>query len=179
MAWRSQNAPGPAPSKHILIVDDNAEIHTDFRRVLTESTPDSKAAAFSAGLFATTPAVPRGPSYELVFAHHGNAGIQAAREARSAGTRFALAFVDMRMPSGPDGVETTRGLWAIDPAIHVVICTAYSDFSWADVLARLGENTSRLHLLRKPFGAPQVQRIADVLCTKWHQETRREGERAI
>ena len=56
------------------------------------------------------------------------------------GRPFALAFIDMRMPPGWDGLETIEHLWTVDPDVQVVICTAYSDYSWSDMLTRLGRS---------------------------------------
>jgi hypothetical protein len=35
------------------------------------------------------------------------------------------------------GVETTQHMWAIDPDIQIVLCTAYSDYSWGEMFERL------------------------------------------
>ena len=69
------------------------------------------------------------------------------------------------MPPGWNGAGTTKQLWRIDPHLQVVICTAYSDFRWADVMSFLG-TTENLSLLRKPFKPDDVRKMADVLGTK-------------
>jgi len=76
--------------------------------------------------------------------------LAAVREAVRAARPFAVAFVDVRMPPGWDGVETTCRLWEADPDLQVVICTAYSDHSWDEMIARLG-TSDRLVILKKPF----------------------------
>ena len=77
-----------------------------------------------------------------------------------------MAFVDMRMPPGWDGVETIERLWRIDPQVQVVICTAYSDHAWEDVLARL-DVQDRLLILKKPFDMIEVSQLARTLTAKW------------
>jgi len=165
--------------RRVLVVDDNREIHADFRAVLTSPPRDTRLSQLGEELFASQPAAPAKTAalYELEVASSGDAGVNLVAEAYRSGRRFALAFVDMRMPPGADGVATSRRIWEIDPAIHIVICTAYSDFSWSEVLATLQEHSRRLHLLRKPFGADQVRRMADVLSTKWLHENRRAPNR--
>jgi diguanylate cyclase (GGDEF)-like protein/PAS domain S-box-containing protein len=78
-----------------------------------------------------------------------------------------MAFVDMRMPPGWDGVETISKMWEADPDIQVVICTAYSDYSWEEIIKRLG-NVDRLLILKKPFDTVEVCQLAYALTQKWH-----------
>src|ERR1051326_1170424 len=73
----------------------------------------------------------------------------------------------MRMPPGWDGIETIEKIWKKDPSLEIVICTAYSDHSWADVLRRLGR-TDRLLILKKPFDTVEVSQLACSLTEKWH-----------
>src|SRR5262249_45076468 len=49
---------------------------------------------------------------------------------------------------------------------QVVICTAYSDYSWEEILARFGRN-DRLLLLKKPFDNAEVSQFACALTEKW------------
>ena len=76
-----------------------------------------------------------------------------------------MAFVDMRMPHGMDGVDTTLALWRVDPDLQVVIASAYSDTPWGDVMARLG-NTDRLVFLNKPFDPIEAIQLAAALSKK-------------
>ncbi len=79
---------------------------------------------------------------------------------------YALAFVDIRMPPGWDGVETLERLWECSPDIQAVICTAYSDYSWDDISRRLGQTDSLL-ILKKPFDTAEVLQVAHALTRKW------------
>ena len=88
-------------------------------------------------------------------------------QAVAAGKPYALAFVDMRMPPGWDGVETIEHIWKVDPEIQVVICTAFSDHPWHRIAARLGKS-DRLLILRKPFDAVEVEQLASSLTHKWN-----------
>jgi signal transduction histidine kinase len=85
-----------------------------------------------------------------------------------------MAFVDVRMPPGWDGVETTLELWKVAPDLQIVICTAYSDYSWDDMLAKLG-SSDRLVILKKPFDTIEVLQLANALTEKWNllQQTRK------
>ncbi|MFH1417732.1 MAG: response regulator, partial [Planctomycetota bacterium] len=77
------------------------------------------------------------------------------------------AFVDVRMPPGWDGIETVARLWKEDPYVQVVICTAYSDYSWGEMVERLGLS-DQLVILKKPFDSVEVRQLAAALAEKWH-----------
>src|SRR5207253_4598360 len=77
-----------------------------------------------------------------------------------------MAFVDMRMPPGMDGLETITKLWELDADLQVVICTAHSDYGWHDLMAKLG-SSDRLLILKKPFDVVEVRQMAEALCAKW------------
>ncbi len=77
-----------------------------------------------------------------------------------------MAFVDVRMPPGWDGIETTARIWEQDPDLQIVICTAYSDYSWSEMVAKLGRS-DRLVILKKPFDTIEVLQLASALSEKW------------
>src|SRR3954453_21780690 len=105
-------------------------------------------------------------AFRLESAHQGLEAIEKVGEAWRSQQPYAMAFVDMRMPPGIDGVQTIEGLWKEDPDLQVVLCTAYSDYSWSDVLNRL-DVRDRLLLLKKPFDPIEVFQLANALTTKW------------
>ena len=155
-------------NRRILVIDDNESIHTDFRKILTTAVAgDGRIDALESELFGRGEAARRGPGYELQSALQGQDGYRLVHDAVSAGTPFALAFVDMRMPPGWDGVQTIERCWKADPDLQIVICTAYSDYSWAEVTRRLGQ-TDRLLLLKKPFDSGEVWQLAATLTQKWN-----------
>lgn len=156
--------------RRILVVDDSEHIRADFVKILgapvTQSDPELEQVSRS--LFGSD--VPdHNQDQDRFFvetATQGQEGLGKVQRATDRGRPYSLAFVDMRMPPGWNGVETVAELWKVDPQLQIVICTAYSDFSWAEVLHTLGD-TGRLHLLRKPFEPDQVRKIAAALCSKW------------
>lgn len=155
-------------SRRVLIIDDNREIHEDFRKIFRPSGIDSRAVSDSeAALFGEPAAGTAEPRFELDFALQGAEGVALISKARDQNAPYALAFVDMRMPPGWDGLETTARLWEVDPSVQVVICTAYSDHSWDDVRRKLG-HCDRLVVLKKPFDNIEVLQLAGMLTEKWH-----------
>lgn len=155
-------------NRRILVIDDNASIHADFRKILVPQDADRGALAQAeADLFGVATAPPRGqPAFELSSAFQGQEGRELVRAARAAGQPYAMAFVDVRMPPGWDGIETTARLWEADPDLQIVICTAYSDYSWDDMIARLG-TCDRMVILKKPFDAVEVLQLANAFTEKW------------
>jgi diguanylate cyclase (GGDEF)-like protein len=155
----------------ILIVDDNPAIHQDFAKILGAGPePVAALASVESLLFGDVPAVaPQRARYLLEFASQGQEGVERAKRAGTAGRPLAIAFIDMRMPPGWDGLETIERLWEADPDIQVVICSAHSDYDWNDVVARLGQ-TDRLLVLKKPFEPIEVLQCASALARKWQHE---------
>jgi len=157
-------------NRRILLVDDNEAIHADFRKILSPGGGDaSKLDAARAALFGAAPAAATGPCYELTSAHQGQEALELVRAALWDGRPFAAAFIDVRMPPGWDGVETIGRIWKEYPELQVVICTAYSDYSWDDVQRALGES-DRLLILKKPFDNVEVRQLALALTAKWRTE---------
>ena len=162
---------GRMETVRILITDDNAAIHEDFRRILTASTQDdsnlSDAEILLFGDAAATPA--HHPGYALDFAQQGQLAVQLVKRARAAGHPYTMAFVDMRMPPGWDGLETIEHLWAEDPNVQIVICSAHSDYDWRDIFERLG-HSDKLLIVKKPFEPIEVLQCASALSRKWRHE---------
>ncbi|MGM0576367.1 MAG: ATP-binding protein [Myxococcota bacterium] len=157
-----------APPKCILIVDDNPAIHEDFRKILRPTAQhDAVLSELEAALFAETsqPAA-RTPSYEVHSAYPGKDAVAMVGDAVARDEAFSLAFVDIRMPPGMDGIETLNRLWEVDPQLQAVICTAYSDRTWANMTEALGR-TDQFLILKKPFDPIEVLQLAEALTTKW------------
>ncbi len=155
-------------NRRVLVVDDNPAIQQDFEKILAAP----KAAvheldALEAALFDVDLPAPPSEGFELTFASQGAEALERVVEAGQRGTPFALAFVDMRMPPGWDGLETIERIWKVDPDLQIVICSAYSDHTWGDVSRRLGDRDSLL-IVKKPFDTIEVIQCAHALTTKWN-----------
>ena len=157
----------PLVNRRILVIDDNPSIHDDYRKILAAAPMVADLSDMEAELFGEKASGrPSRPAFQLTDALQGQDGHRLAMAALQAGQPFALAFIDMRMPPGWDGMETTMRILADDPDIQVVICTAYSDYSWEDMAQRLG-STDRVLILKKPFDNVEVTQLAMALCRKW------------
>jgi len=161
-----------AANRRILLVDDTDSIHGDFLKILAgPAAPSTAATAARAAFFGapSTPAAPAAPAdvYEVESARQGQEALGLVERSVAEKRPYALAFMDVRMPPGWDGIETIQHLWKVDPELQVVICSAYADYSWAEMIARLGR-TDRLLFLRKPFDPVEISQLASALTEKWN-----------
>lgn len=158
--------PRSTKNHRILIVDDNAAIHDDYRKVLTSPRTRQSFQDLEAILF-DSPPEPVRAELELAFAFQGREAVEQVAAARAAGRPFALAFVDMRMPPGWNGLETIQRIWEIDREIQIVICSAYSDYPWSELRTALGDRDSLL-IIKKPFDPIEILQCAHALTAKWN-----------
>lgn len=159
------------PNRRILLIDDTPSIHDDFRKILMPTVETNQALDdLESALFGDTDK-PEVQAFELHSAYGGEEGLQLLSAAMADKRPYALAFVDMRMPQGWDGAKTIEELWKVDPGLQVVVCTAYTDYSWDDLLYRL-KGHDRLLILKKPFDNIEVQQMANTLSNKWDMARR-------
>ena len=151
----------------VLVIDDNPSIHEDFAKILlSTSTPESPLPAANLALFGEATQADVRPTFEVEFALQGRTGLDRLEQASREGCPYAMAFVDMRMPPGWDGLETIEHLWAADSELQVVICSAHSDYDWMDVFSRLG-HADKLLIVKKPFETIEILQCASALTRKW------------
>ena len=148
----------------ILVIDDNRAIHDDFRKILC--APRGGIDLAEAEFFHDPAPIPAQPEFEIDSAFQGEEGVAAVSRALAQGRPYAMAFVDVRMPPGIDGIETVELLWQLCPELQVVICTAHSDYSWEEMVSYL-EHRDRLVILKKPFASVEALQLACTLCEKW------------
>lgn len=157
-------SPPSTETRRILIVDDTPSIHDDFAKILVPEA-NSALQAQEEQLFGAQPSAAARPVYELDHAFQGSEALEKAQRAIVRGDGFQLAFVDMRMPPGWDGLQTIEQLWQVDSSLHVVICTAWSDYSWEEIGHRLGRS-DQLLILKKPFDPAEVAQMAATMTEK-------------
>ncbi|MCS4310169.1 diguanylate cyclase (GGDEF)-like protein [Pseudomonas sp. BIGb0381] len=152
-------------NRRILIVDDTTSIHQDFRKILCADT-DGEASldTLEQTLFGTTTVVRQ--AFVLDSAYQGQEALDLVNRALAANAPYAMAFIDMRMPPGWDGLETIEQLWNVDPNLQIALCTAYSDYSFEAIEARLKYN-DQLLILKKPFDHLEIRQMASALTWKW------------
>jgi diguanylate cyclase (GGDEF)-like protein len=156
---------GEILTHRILVIDDNASIHDDYRKILAGQEAGKMSDAEAALFGEQQPQIER-PTFDVDSAMQGRDGVERARQALAEGRPYSVAFVDMRMPPGWDGLETIEHLWAVDPEVQVVVCSAYTDYDWLELLSRLG-HSDKLIVVKKPFEPIEILQCASALSRKW------------
>ncbi|HZR15877.1 MAG TPA: response regulator [Verrucomicrobiae bacterium] len=166
-------APAPLMNHRVLVVDDNPAIHEDFRKVLGGAGrgPQGELLHAEAALFGDEVAASVTAIFEIDSAFQGQEALTKVQQSLAAAKPYAMAFIDVRMPPGWDGVETISRIWKLYPELQVVICTAYSDYSWQEMIGKLGASDN-LVILKKPFDNVEVLQLACAFCHKWELQRR-------
>lgn len=155
-------------NNRILVVDDDSSIHEAFNKIF--GTPQGSQVTLDAARTAFTGAAPTKESppeeaRELFHAHQGEEGVRVIEEALADNLPIDVAFVDVRMPPGMDGIATVKRIWEVAPQTEIVLCTAWSDYSHEQTLQALGQS-HRLLILKKPFESIEVRQMALALREK-------------
>jgi diguanylate cyclase len=170
----------PTPIR-VLIVDDEPEIRDSYRQIFAESEAQLEMTGFHelrSRLFRKNPmealrrhAAARATAFEPVFCDQAQAAVNAVKEGLARNQPFAVVFLDMRMPPGPDGVWAATQIRELDPAVEIVICTAYSDTDPGEIGSYVPPE-DKLSYLQKPFHPHEVRQMAIALASKWRAERR-------
>ena len=153
--------------RRLLIVDDNESIHEDFNKILSCTSSEKNIEQIEDILFGvkikTKPVV-----YEYIIDHafQGEEAIDMVETAEKENFPYSVVYMDVRMPPGIDGVQAIEKIWEKYPNIEMVICSAYSDYSWDKILEKFGP-TDQLLFLKKPFNTIVIKQLTLSLVTKW------------
>jgi signal transduction histidine kinase len=151
------------PPYRTLIIDDDARVHEVFASTLSGAVT-RPARSRPAG-----PVLPAAqfPVFEVDSAFNGQQGLELVQKALAEHRPYTMAFVDMRMKLGWDGIETIDRIWRECYDLQIIICTGHTDFTWHDIIKRFG-HTDRLLTLKKPFNVMDVRQMAYALAEKWN-----------
>jgi len=156
----------------VLVVDDDDDQHLIFNQILSPQEKSSsegfqKATDDLFGSDETKVIEPNynDPIFKIEHANQGDKAIEMIEKAETEGAPYSLVFMDVRMPPGLDGVQTTKVLWKKFPNIEIVFCSAYSDYSWADISKELGV-THNFLFVSKPYSPISIKQLAFSLCIK-------------
>jgi PAS domain S-box-containing protein len=170
-------------NKRILVIDDDQDIWKSYQMVLQPRQQDNTSsinqlnALLLEGDSQKKPEVlEESPEFELIYASQGQDGYEMVKQAHQDKQPFAIAFVDIRMPPGWDGMETATRIREFDPDIEIVIVTAYSDRSREEIAQAVG-TLHKLLFFRKPFDPEELMQVAVSLCDKWNTGKREEEQR--
>lgn len=157
----------------ILVADDEESILFLYKQILSSEKDDSNSFSdieklsdnhydgVASGTFSL--------SSDLVTCHQGDEAVDAVKKSLEDKQPFAIAFLDVRMPPGPDGIWSAEHIRALDPNIEIVIVTAHYDVQPWDITIRVPP-ASKLLYLQKPFQPQEIYQFANSLGVKWHME---------
>jgi len=150
----------------ILIVDDEADIRNEYGSILSASdTKNNELGSLGQKLFGTATVPACQYTYNVTFCSQGEEAVEAVKKSSETDTPFSVAFIDMRMPPGQDGLWTAKKIRLLDPAVLIVIVTAHSDYEPEAIIQEAGPS-ERLMYLRKPFTTQEIRCMAQSLCQR-------------
>ncbi len=164
----------------VLIVDDEVQVREAYREILQEADMSNETAVFRnlrERLFTRPGGDPvrklsvHNTAFNPVFCDGAEAAVEAVRAALAADDPFAVAFLDMRMPPGHDGVWAASRIRELDPAIEIVLCSAYSDIDPC-AMGKVVPPEEKLSYLQKPFHPHEIRQMTISLASKWRAEHR-------
>lgn len=163
-----------AEAPRILVVDDDLGVIASYRHVferLTRPAEQEPHLQLERELFGTPTAPARSVPRPLAvdYADSGNAALQHVRAALQEGRPYAVIFLDMRMPPGPDGLATAKAIRLVDASVHIVFVTGFSDYG-LEQLADQVRPAERLHYMHKPVAPANLRKVASALTTLWAGE---------
>ncbi|GAB4347350.1 MAG: hypothetical protein Kow0089_24880 [Desulfobulbaceae bacterium] len=153
----------------ILAVDDEQEVLKSYRDILGDLQDEDLFADLgikAESLFGPSPAAETTRAYEVVTCRQGDEAVELVKKGLAEGAPFSVAFVDVRMPPGPDGAWVAKQCNALDPSLNIVIVTAYSDVPPQDIAREL-QTPARLFFIRKPFHWDEIHQFASALTENW------------
>jgi len=163
------------------VADDEPGVRDAYRQILLETDMSGETAVFRnlrdrlftkpAAEQAVKKLTARNTYFVPMFCDGAEAAVAAVRDALAEEDPFAVAFLDMRMPPGPDGVWAAARIRELDPAIEIVLCTAYSDVDPAEI-GGIVPPEEKLSYLQKPFHPHEIRQMTISLASKWRAEHR-------
>ena len=146
----------------ILVIDDNQAVHEDYRKVLENQPDEDLLDEMESLLFGgDSPNHPNAPNlnFQIDSAFQGDEGLEMVKKSMDDNSPYAVAFIDMRMPPGWNGIRTAKEIWKVDANLPVVICTAYTDHTWDEIVSELPQ-IKLLLILKKPFDNIELKQMA-------------------
>lgn len=161
----------------ILIIDDNQNIHDDIKKILSSTRNNAELDDLGDEIFGNRSSFKQMEQITIDSAHQGSEGVEMGLKAWTEGAPYSVAFVDVRMPPGIDGIKTIQELKIFDKELQFVIITAYSDYSWKEIQSAVNGGDSNLLILKKPFDSIEIRQLISALTTKWSLSKREKEHR--
>ncbi len=136
----------------ILAVDDDATVRDLYSGILKANNTGSAI-----------------PNFEVTCCSQGDEAVEAVRRSFQEDSPYAVAFLDLNMPPGPDGEWTAEEIHNLDPRINTVLVTGYRSTSGSNP-GQFSKFSNQLLYLQKPFHPREIIQFATALSIKWKAE---------
>lgn len=157
-------------NRRILLVDDEPKILEELSKVLAPNEMGQELKELESRLFESSAhCSPVKKTYDVHCCHQGDEAFEAVQQALDKGEPFAVVFLDVRMPPGPDGVWTAEHIRRIDPNVQIVMMTGYSDFDISEIARRVPPEDKLLYV-QKPIHSQEIRQFALALTAKWQSD---------
>ncbi len=157
-------------NRKVLLADDEPMILEELLKILTPTQDNTELNELQGRLFGKSGSKSKSSvSYDVCCCRQGDEAVRRVEEAIKQNSPFAVAFLDVRMPPGPDGVATAEQIRKLDPNIQIVIMTGYSDFDVREIAKRIPPEDKLLYL-QKPVHAQEITQFALALTAKWQSD---------
>jgi diguanylate cyclase (GGDEF)-like protein len=161
------------PGNRILVVDDDAMLIAEYLKCLGEDFEPDEATSTLTNvekvLLGEEDDARGAARFDVQSRTHGEAAVEAVRDAVKTGNPFSIVFLDVRMPPGIDGIETAKQIRALDPNINIVIVTASMMPEPEDLGSQIPP-ADRIFFFKKPFHGAECRQLSAALCGKWHSD---------
>jgi len=163
---------GSSDRIRILAVDDEKMVLEVYKEFLSSDIQDdstSRIGKLSRKLFGSNAAPEHKTGYAVTACRQGAEAVRAVELSIKENDPFALAFIDIRMPPGQDGIVTARQIRQIDPGIEIVIVTGFSDYD-PETISQQVPPAHKLLYIQKPIYPHEINQFAASLSAKWVME---------
>jgi putative nucleotidyltransferase with HDIG domain len=137
----------------ILAVDDDPAILDLYQQILN-------------------PAMQKGredSAFEVDCCAQGPEAVEAVKFSLDFNRSYAVVFLDLNMPPGPDGEWTAEQIQKLDPLTNIVLVSGFMRTSPGKFGQKAG-GLDRLLYLQKPFHRQEILQFATALSAKWQAE---------
>ncbi|MBT7307999.1 MAG: response regulator [Gammaproteobacteria bacterium] len=152
------------PPWRVLSIDDEQSVHDTYRAILCEDEYEQQLDALLGEVVSEPVEEPKEVLFQLDSELSGEAGYQRVEQALEEGNPFAVIFLDMRMPPGWDGLKTAEMVRGIDPAVRIILITAYADYELSEIRERIGND---FIFMNKPVTKNELLQVTTLFVKQW------------
>lgn len=108
-------------------------------------------------------------TFELAIAKSADDAVQMVRSSLNEASPVALAFVEVRLLSGEDGVQIAERIREADPSVNLILLADSEGADTQELAWRVPPPDKLLYIL-KPVEAAEILHLASAFSAKWNLE---------